>query len=56
MRSLRWATPVAAYRQYGPVRLLSRGEGQWQEPDGEYTYIELTIDDVQYNVGPRLLR
>lgn len=52
MRSLRWSTPVAAYRQYGPVRLFSRGEGRWQEPDGEYAYIELTIDDVQYNVRP----
>jgi hypothetical protein len=52
MRSLRWSTPVAAYRQYGPVRLFSRGEGRWQEPEGEYAYIELTIDDVQYNVRP----
>jgi hypothetical protein len=53
MRSLRWSTPVAAYRQFGPVRLVSRGEGRWHEPDGEYAYIELTIDDVQYNVAPR---
>jgi hypothetical protein len=53
MRSLRWSTPVTAYHQYGPVRLFSRGEGRWLEPDGEYAYIELTIDDVQYNVAPR---
>jgi hypothetical protein len=53
LRSLRWSTPVAAYRQYGPVRLFSRGEGRWQAPDGEYAYIELMIDDVQYNVRPQ---
>jgi hypothetical protein len=53
MRALRWSTPVAAYRQFGAVRLISRGEGRWQEAGGEYAYIELTIDDVQYNVASR---
>ncbi|HXH05323.1 MAG TPA: DUF6544 family protein [Vicinamibacterales bacterium] len=52
MRPLRWSTPVAAYRRYGSIRLFSRGEGRWQEPDGEYVYIELIIDDVRYNVPP----
>ena len=28
-------------------------EGRWHEADGEYAYIEVTIDDVQYNVRPR---
>jgi hypothetical protein len=51
MRSMRWSTPVAAYRQYGAVRLFSGGEGRWHDPAGEYAYIELTIDDVQYNVA-----
>jgi hypothetical protein len=53
MRSLRWSTPVAGHRRYGTVRLVSRGEGRWREPTGDYAYIELAIDDVQYNVGPR---
>jgi hypothetical protein len=50
MRPLRWSTPVGGYRSFGAVRLPSLGEGRWHEPDGEYAYIELTIDDVQYNV------
>jgi hypothetical protein len=29
------------------------GEGRWHEPDGDYAYIELTIDDVGYNVQSR---
>jgi hypothetical protein len=53
MRQLRWSTPIGGYRPYGAVRLASRGEGRWHEPDGEYAYIELTIDEVQYNVRPR---
>jgi hypothetical protein len=50
---LRWSTPIPGYRTYGSVRLAAGGEGRWHDPDGEYAYIELTIDDVQYNVGPR---
>lgn len=50
MRRLRWSTPITAYRSYGAVRLPSGGEGRWHDTDGEYAYIELVIDDVQYNV------
>jgi hypothetical protein len=50
---VRWSTPLATYRSFGRARLASRGEGRWHEPDGEYAYIELTIDEVQYNVQSR---
>ena len=53
MRRLRWSTPVGRYRSFGAVRLASEGQGRWHDPEGEYAYIELTIDDVQYNVAPR---
>jgi uncharacterized protein DUF6544 len=52
-RRVRWSTPIGAYRAFGPVRLASRGEGRWHGPEGEYAYIELTIDEVRYNVGRR---
>jgi hypothetical protein len=48
-KKVRWSTPLANYRSFGPVRLASSGEGRWHEADGEYVYIELTIDDIQYN-------
>jgi len=52
-RRMRWSTPLHAHRAFGPVRLASRGEGRWHEPEGEYAYIELTIDEVRYNVSGR---
>jgi hypothetical protein len=53
MRKVRWSTPLGTYRSFGQVRLASGGEARWHEADGEYAYIELTIDDVQYNVHSR---
>lgn len=53
VRRVRWSTPLAGYRPFGPVRIASSGEGLWHEPGRSYTYIELTFDDVKYNVGSR---
>jgi len=53
VKKVRWSTPLASYRSFGPVRLASGGEGRWHEPGGDYAYIELTLDEVQYNVGRR---
>jgi hypothetical protein len=50
VRKVRWSTPLSGYRSFGSVRLASAGEGRWHEPDGEYAYIELTIDEVRYNL------
>lgn len=49
-KPLRWSTPIRAYRQYGAVRLASGGDARWHDADGDYAYIELTIDEVHYNV------
>lgn len=53
MRPQRWSTPIAGYRTFGAVRLPSGGKAHWHESNGAYAYIELTFDDVQYNVQPR---
>lgn len=52
-RNLRWSTPVRDYRSFGAVKLSGSGEARWHEPEGDYAYIELTIDDVQYNLRER---
>jgi hypothetical protein len=52
-RKVRWSTPIGSYRSFGAVRLASHGEGRWHEAGGDYAYIELTIDDVEYNVRSR---
>jgi len=49
-RNVRWSTPITSYREFGTFHLPSTGEGRWHERDGEYTYIQLTIDEVEYNV------
>jgi hypothetical protein len=53
MRKVRWSTPLGPYRPFGHIRLASGGEARWHEADGEYAYIELTIDTIQYNVHSR---
>ncbi len=56
MKLVRWSTPIRGYRTYGAMRLSSGGVGRWHDAEGEYPYIDVTIDDVQYNVQPRLTR
>ena len=53
LKKARWSTPLGPYRSFGPVRLASGGEARWHEPGNEFTYIELTLADVQYNVRSR---
>lgn len=50
-RPLRWSTPIARYGTYGAFHLPSAGEARWHESSGAHAYIELTFDQVQYNVG-----
>jgi hypothetical protein len=47
----RWSTPVKQYRPFGPVHLAGAGEGRWHMETGSFSYIELEVDDVQYNVA-----
>jgi hypothetical protein len=44
---------MADYRAFGPVRLSSGGEARWHDASGDYAYIELTLDDVKFNVHSR---
>ena len=53
VKKVRWSTPLGGYRSFQGVRLASGGEAKWHETDREYTYVELTFDDVQYNVRSR---
>jgi len=50
MTRRRWSTPVARYRSFGPVRLVASGEARWDMSTGSYSYIELEVDDVEYNL------
>jgi hypothetical protein len=53
MRAVRWSTPVRGYAAFGPFRLIAGGEARWHDADGAYPYIQIELDDVQYNVERR---
>jgi hypothetical protein len=48
---LRWSTPVGHYRSVGNRWVATYGEGRWHAPDpeGEFTYIEFSIDHLAFN-------
>lgn len=61
LRPGRWSTPLRAYRGFDvsaadaasrTVRLASRGEARYERDSTDYAYIEVTIDEVVYNVSP----
>jgi hypothetical protein len=49
----RSTTSFSGFRSFGSVRLASGGEARWHEASGDYAYIELVLDDVQFNVHSR---
>lgn len=51
-RARRWSTPLTCYRDVGQRRLATQGEARWggPAPDEPFTYLELTVDDIEYNV------
>jgi hypothetical protein len=51
MTRQRWSTPLRGVRGFGRVRLAGAGEARWHDGDRSWSYIELTIDEVRYNVG-----
>lgn len=53
MRKVRWSTPVGGYRTFGSTQAMGAGSARWHEPGGEYSYIEVTVDDVRHNVRSR---
>jgi hypothetical protein len=49
-----WSTPVRNYRTVDSRRYFTDGEGRWHAPgpEGEFTYIEFSVDEIHYNVRP----
>ena len=45
----RWSTPICDYRDVGPRRVGTTGEGRWSAPGGEYAYVEYNLDRITYN-------
>lgn len=45
---LPWRTPVYEYAKRQGLVLATKGKGIWDHPDGEYTYIDVEITEVEY--------
>jgi hypothetical protein len=50
----RWSTPVTDYRQFGPRRVMTRGEGRWHPPEGEFVYLEMELLDLASTADSRV--
>ena len=48
----RWSTPLTQYRAFGAFRLASHGDARYAPTSGEFSYVELDLKEVEYNVGP----
>ena len=44
-----WSTPFRDFRDFGGVRLPAYGEARWQDPAGEWTYGEFTLEEISYH-------
>jgi hypothetical protein len=49
----RWSTPLSGHRDTDGHRVLTDGEGVWHahQSEGAFTYLELHLDAIGYNVG-----
>ncbi len=45
-----WSTPISGYAEVNGIRIGTRGDANWIEPSGEWTYGRFTIREIQYNV------
>ena len=45
-----WMTPLDSWREFHGVILPEHGYASWMLEDGEFQYIELTVEDVQFGV------
>lgn len=46
-----WMVPIDSWREYHGVILPEHGYASWMLEDGEFQYIELTVEDVEFGVN-----
>jgi uncharacterized protein DUF6544 len=45
----RWSTPITAYRTFCGLRLPAAGQAVWHLESGDFTYIDLRVDEITYD-------
>jgi hypothetical protein len=46
-----WSTPMAEYGEFAGLRLPVRGSAVWKLADGDVEYIDVTVTELEYDVG-----
>jgi hypothetical protein len=49
-RNVPWSTPISDYREVDGIRIGARGDANWVETTGEWTYGRFEIRSIAYNV------
>lgn len=49
-RNVPWSTPISGYGEVDGIRVGTRGDANWIETTGEWTYGRFTIRSIAYNV------
>jgi hypothetical protein len=50
-RNVPWSTPISDYREVDGIRLGTRGDANWVETSGEWTYGRFEIRSIAYNIA-----
>lgn len=49
----RWKTPLADHGEIAGLRLPQAGQGVWELPEGDFTYIDPKLTGLEFNVAQR---
>lgn len=44
-----WSTPMTAYGEFDGIQIPMEGEAVYARPDGDFSYIRLTITEIDYD-------
>jgi hypothetical protein len=47
----RWSTPLMDYREMNGFRVPTRGQAVWHLQDRNFTYVDMTITDIKYDIN-----
>lgn len=45
----KWSTPIQEYGEFNGIRIPVKGEGVWQLESGDFSYVRLSIKEIDYN-------
>jgi hypothetical protein len=46
-----WSTPITGYGERAGLQLPTQGQAVWNLPSGDFSYVDLKIEEVEYNTA-----